>query len=77
LARAQTDYWAEFRKSAADLYDGFVSLIEPIEDMQPHRRAEHERRRALFVERQCMEMADAVAGTLPQTEFWKPGESTK
>jgi hypothetical protein len=61
LARVLTnDYWAAFRKSAAELYDGFVSLIEPIEDMQPHRLAEHEQRRARFVERQCLEMTDQI-----------------
>lgn len=58
-----TDAWAEFRKSAADMFDGFMSLAEPVADMQPHRRAEHERRRAQFVDRQCLEMADGLVGS--------------
>ena len=61
---AQIENWREFRRSAADMFDGFVSLVEPIEDMQPHRRAEHEQRRAEFVERQCLKMADAIV------DFW-------
>jgi hypothetical protein len=43
------------------MFDSFVGLVEPLEDMNPHRRAEHQRRRAAFVERQVFEQADAIA----------------